>query len=254
MAYRRRYGRRVRRYTKGRTLSKASVYSRTGAKSQARQIYALKRRVSRISRELSPETKVFYDSGAPFTFTMNNTMSVLNDSYTYYCLNYPGVGAATGARIGNKIRIKTLSLRFQIEYQNNSNTGYQSGDAQGTPIRFIVLKTVGPVGDNFTLGIDKVLAKSGYTGANYTAMGMSPFVSGLSEQYKVMYDRVEMMSVNRSHIIKEINIRNQTVEWTKDNLSCKFLVYIVPSGLHTEGTFTETIKGTFIPKIAYTDI
>lgn len=59
----------TRRY-KRKTLSKSAVYSRTSARSQARQIYALKRRVSSLSRSVRPELKI--KDNDPETFDLHN--------------------------------------------------------------------------------------------------------------------------------------------------------------------------------------
>lgn len=80
MVYNRRYGR-YRRYKKYRTLGSYNIATRTSAKSQARQIYALNRKINFIQRQTRPEVMTYnqnFSGTNPstatgvYTYTANN--------------------------------------------------------------------------------------------------------------------------------------------------------------------------------------
>lgn len=82
MVYNRRYGR-YRRYKKYRTLGSYNIATRTSAKSQARQIYALNRKVNFIQRQTRPEVLTYNQN-----FSGNN-LSTNTGVYVYSANQQP---------------------------------------------------------------------------------------------------------------------------------------------------------------------
>lgn len=69
-----------RRYKKKKALTKANIFGKKSAKSQAKQIYALNKKVNYIQKTTSPETKIF--KGVLFYFdSYNSTTGKLLSEY-----------------------------------------------------------------------------------------------------------------------------------------------------------------------------
>lgn len=245
--FRRRGGYR-RRYKK--TLSKRNIFGRTGSKSQASQINALNRRITRISRAIRPELKV-YNGSNKWDFDLNNGAAA--SSYFSFSPSYPSVGSGEGERVGDKITIKTLTVGLQAEYYNNSTTGYHNGESSGSPMRIIIIKTVGPVAANFSLNPNDLLEYSAGAGQSYTLRGISPFKRGVTTQFTIMYDKTCYLTTDRNQFQRVIRLRNQTITWTEAGLACRYIVYLLPCGLHYDADFEEHIAGNAFVKMAYTD-
>lgn len=173
------YGRKTyrRRNYRRKQLSTRTIFSKTSAKSQAKQIYALRKRVNALARINAPELKV--KDTSPVSFTLNS--GAWSDSYKAWTLQWPEMGTEDFQRTGSAFRVKNLMIRLNLEYYNNSATGYHASESSGTPVRVIVVRTVGPVPYNFETSLDNLLEHSGYGGTDYSARAISPFKRSLTE-------------------------------------------------------------------------
>lgn len=248
------YRRRIYRRRRGsRTLSTRNIYSRTSAKSQAKQIAALRRRVTRVTRAMRPEIKVFSGSDSTFDFNMSSGALSGTPAWIQHRVPLPATGSGEGQRIGDKIFVKDLWINVNLEYYNTSTTGYHDSESSGSPIRFILLRTVGPVQTTFTYDIDNLLMYSGNTGGNYSMRSISPFKSGVTTQFTILKDFLRNVTVDRNQLTVKLHVRNQTITWTEAGLAHQFILYIVPAGLHSDANFTEYVRGHGVDKLAYTD-
>lgn len=240
----------TRRY-KRKTLSKSAVYSRTSARSQARQIYALKRRVSALTRINRPEIKV--KDANPTTFVMNN--AAWTDSYKSFILQWPEQGTGDNQRTGSAFRVKNLMIRLNLEYYNDSTTGYHPGESAGTPVRIIVIQTVGPVQYNFETSLDNILQHSGYSGGNYTARSVSPFKRSLSQQFKVVANKLVNLTSDKNQRSVYISVaHNKQIDFNPNSQAVHYLLFVAPAGLHYDSDFKEYVSGTLVYRVTYTDI
>lgn len=245
--YRRRGSRRYKR----KTLTKSNIYSKTSARSQSRQIYALKRRVSALSRINRPEIKI--RDGTVQTFTMSS--GTWTDSYKSYLLPWPSQGTQDDQRTGSAFRIKNLMIRINMEYYNNSATGYHTSESAGTPVRIIVIRTVGPVAASFDTSLDNLLEHSGYGGSDYTARAISPFKRAVTQQFKIVYNKLVYLTSDKNQRSVFISTgRNRQIEFNMQGLAPYYVVYIAPAGLHYDDDFKEYIQGTMVYRCSYTDV
>lgn len=240
----------TRRY-KRKTLSKSAVYSRTSARSQARQIYALKRRVSSLSRSVRPELKI--KDFSPETFDLHN--AAWTNSYQSYTLQWPSQGDEPTERVGAAFRIKALQIRLNLEYYNDSTTGYHAGESAGTPVRIIVIRTVGPVTASFTTSLDTLLQHSGYSNADYTARSISPFKRAVTEQYKILADKTITLTSDKNQQSVYFSVgHGQRIEYNTSGQAHHYLVYVAPAGLHYDADFKEHVSGIMVYRVVYTDV
>lgn len=211
----------------------------------------MKKRVSRLSRVTRPEIKV--KDADPTSFNLHN--AAWTDSYASYTLQWPSQGAADNQRTGSAFRIKRLMIRFNLEYYNDSPTGYHSGESSGTPVRIIVVRTVGPVQSNFTTSLDNLLEHSGYSGGNYTARSISPFKRSVTQQYKIVTNKLVNLTSDKNQRSLYISIgRNKVIDFNANGQAVYYLVYVAPAGLHYDSDFKEYVQGTMVYRITYTDV
>lgn len=243
---------RRRRYSRRRkTLSKANVYSKTGARSQARQIYALKRRVSTLSRITRPELKI-KDSSIQ-SFTLHN--AAWTDSYKAYTLQWPAQGTGNNERTGSAFRVKSLMIRLNLEYYNDSSTGYHAGESAGTPVRLIVIRTVGPVQYNFETSLDNILVHSGYSGGDYSARSISPFKRSVTQQFKIVSNRLVNLTSDKNQRSVYISIgKNKEIDFNTNSQAVHYILFVAPAGLHYDSDFKEYVQGTMVYRVSYTDV
>ena len=232
-------------------LSTRKIFSRTGAKSQAKQIYALRRRVTTLSRRVKPELKV-KDSSIT-SFDLHN--AAWTNSYQAYTLQWPAQGDAVDQRVGTEFKVKNIMIRLNLEYYNNSETGYYANNSAGTPVRIIVIKTVGPVLTNFETSLDTILQHSGYSGGDYTARSISPFKRSVTQQFKIVSNKLVNLTSDKNQRSIFISVgRNQNINFNPGGQAVHYLLYIAPSGLHYDTEFKEHVKGTMVYRITYTDV
>lgn len=247
MAYRRKSYRR-RGYRRS-ALSTRRIFSRTSAKSQANQIYALRKTVSKINRRLRPEV---YTNSIQSLQTKSFTNSTLSDSYWSYHYQWPANGTGDDAKRGDKIWCKSMQLNFTFEYYNSSDTAYHNSESSGCPIRIIVLKTKQPA-DYHPPPLDDILVYSGYTLPEYTQRAVSPYTHGITDKYSILYNKVFYMTPQQNQKCLRVFLKPGLIQWEADDMAHQVFVYVAPAGLHSDLNFTENVLMTFSSRIAYVD-
>lgn len=244
--YRSKRGYRRRGY---KTLSTKRIFSKTGAKSQANQIYALRKSVSKIKRKLRPE---IYTHNLPDVYSKTFSNSILADSYWSGYYAWPSSGSGDDQRRGDKIYCKNMQLNFTFEYYNNSNTAYHNSESSGCPVRIMMFKSKTPV-PIYIPPLDDILLYSGMTGDQYTQRAVSPYVHGISDKYQILYNKVFYMNPTKNQKALRIFLKPGLIQWESADVATHVFMYVAPCGLHVDGDFTENIKMTMSGKIAYID-
>lgn len=236
--YRRRYSR----------LSNRRIYGSRSARSQASQIAALRNRMNRYMAANRPEIKQHVASSDSFSLTS----SASSESYFRWKVTMPSQGTDANERIGDKIKFKNINIFGYFEYFNNQGA-YHDSESAGSPVRVIVLQDLTSPVNSYAPDIDDLLAVSSFSGQKYSLRAVSPFKPGISELYNVLYDgRFNLTLANNQHNM-DINIHKlKDMEWVQDTPQNIF-VYVIPSGLHWDTNYTETVHGYVGAKIAFTD-
>lgn len=229
-------------------LSTKNIYSRTSAKSQANQIYALKKKISKIYKRLKPEIYTHHNEVVSKTFTNSS----FGASYWSSHYTWPSNGTTDESKRGDKIWCKNMQLNFTFEYHNNSNTAYHSGESSGCPVRVIILKSKTPVSATDP-DISDILLYSNYSGAEYTQRAVSPYVHGITDKYKLLYNRVFYVNPTKNQKALRIFLRPGLIQWETNSLATHVFMFVAPCGLHSDADFTESIEMTMSSKIAYID-
>lgn len=245
-----RYRKRYYGSRRSRKLSNKYIYGSRSARSQSKQIAALRNRINAVYRKTKPEVKVV--SSSPQEFSLTNS-SVLSDSYSVFNITYPTRGAADYNFVGDQIHLVNVKLSLSMEYHNSSTTGYIQNESAGTPVRIIVLQDKYPTTHSGYLTLDEVLSYSAYSGAQYTLRATSPFKRGITEHAKICYNRLLYLTTDKNQFSTTLNLKNfDNIRWDKDDAVNRIWVYIVPCGLHASAS-TETIEGAFASELAFTD-
>ena len=227
--------------------SARKVFSNRSAKSQAKQIYALSKRISRIYRAVKPEVKVFDGANATYTFSSGDVTNTYKVTY----FNGPSIGIGDDNFIGNKIRCISLDLYFTGEYYNTSDTGYHGGESAGTPFRVIVLQR--KAASNDSISISDVLSTSGGSGADYTMQAVCPLKRGITDSYRVLLDKKIIFTSAKNQALRHYKMKPFNIRWDAAGNSNGFITLLVSAGLHFDANFNEYVEGTIKEKLTYTD-
>lgn len=232
-----------------RVLRTSSIFGRTSAKSQARQIAALRRRISRVSRNCAPEIKTYTGQAE----TVNYSSQTLSSYYKIYPLIVPSEGTGPDDRLGNQINVKKLHLYLTGEYYNTSETGYHTSESSGCQVRVVIGQFKTTQGANTIPSIDEIFAYSSGSGSNYTQMSVVPLKDGITTKYRILADKRFTLTTDRNQAMKTYSIKPVNYKWFAGNNYNNCWVCILVAGLHSDANFTENCKITFSNKIVYTD-
>lgn len=236
------------------TLSTRNIYSRTSARSQASQIAALRRRVSKVYRATKPEKKVLNVAPASGYFSSESGGS------TYHTFNNLPVDKGTEdyQRIGNKI-YRRDTWYFTLEYFNNSDTGYHNSESSGVQLRIVCgMWKVPHNGGNGASPTDLITGYAG-TGAGYTISSIAPLVTNITETCRIFSDRKFTMTTTQNQ--KFIKVSTPWYSCRFDDLNHPSSEYwsnhswvcLMCSGLHWDSNFTERIEFAETRKCVFTD-
>lgn len=254
-----------------RALSTRRIFNNKSARSQAKQIYALKRRINRVYRATKPEVKVLEQG-------QYNALQLLPGQMTSFSEVFlrPELGTGDDQRTGNVVNLKAATLFLSAKYSMTTRTS--SGipfynvvnGSPGAGLRVIAVQT--KVARAAAPTLQSVLhnAISDSAGGIYSMANLKiPFEDGITTSYHVLLDRVYQFSNNRPIISKRINIRPamKTYRWDPPSGSYDIeyqypagaiFVFFIQGGLEASGSDLTTadytsISMSYTMKLAYTD-
>lgn len=272
MAYARRRSTYRRKGRRGnRALSTRNIFNNKGARAQARQINALKRRINRVYSRTKPEVKVC-ETGR----TERMLLPTIEENHIAFPFIYPQLGEADDQRVGSVVRMVQPTLFISGKYsavtQSNPAPLYnlQLGNG-GAGMRVIAVQSKIPISG--TPDISSLLhnnISSSFQGVDSIANLRIPFEVGITTRFEVIYDKVFYFSANKPIFSKRINLRPKirNLKWDPPTGGDEsyaspvgtIYVYIIQAGLEsnnvnldTEGTDYTRITLSYTQKLAYTD-
>lgn len=212
MVYGRRY--RKRNYRRKRTLGTYNIASKTSAKSQARQIYALNKRVTRIYRMTRPDIQIgnaasvraVSITGGTNTGSVEwNPQGVEGGGTRNYINPYmlanasSSVGSAALARsltspsvaIGDWQRLRSFTLYGNLQYTNIS--------ISSAPIVFRVIIAQQKQSRGATIAADDIFNRNETSGANISYV-YGPLQSGVTATCNILSDKRYILSYQRPNV------------------------------------------------------
>lgn len=239
MVYRRRYaGRRTTR-SRRRTLSSYSIATRTSARAQSRQIYAINRRISGIQRRTRPEIKSTVINGTSWSVSSTNETHGQLVSY----------GIAPTPIDGNFARLQSATAYFSARYTNAPET-----TSSPVTFRIVGIQTKTTRSSDMTnTDVFYGVVDGRQQPPEYADIGMNgPLHTGLGRIGKVLFDRKFYLSFQRPCISTKLRMRrllnyykSETEGIAKGHIYIFILAYAPIVG--TSYTFDLNSK------IAYTD-
>lgn len=228
-----------------------NVYTKTGAKSQAKQIAWLNKKVNRIARANRPETKQWLTAYSNKQYSSSSLSTTFKTVY----LKGPDRNDTDGGRIGDKITVRNVSAHFYFEYFNNAPTGFHDSESSGACIRIIALQRKDSErAYDTTVDANSVVFNYSGTGSGYTMGCSAPLVPGIRSMYRVLYDKTRTITLQRNQMVWDINLKNaRNYIYKSDSFVNNVLFIIMVTGLHADVNFTEYVNETDGFKIAYTD-
>lgn len=241
-----RYGRRRSRGNyRRKTLSSYRIATRTSAKAQSRQIYALNRKINIIQRRTKPEIMTYTQGliGTP-SYTATGGFAQIS------AVN-PGQNETNPIQ-GNFARMLGFKLYGSITYLAMSET------VQPVSFRVVVLQTMATRGTSPTLNdVFNVNTTSNTpSGTEARAAIFGPLSQGLARSFKVLNDRKYYLSYQRPLVAINVK-RNKLLSYWKDpedtEAVAKGAIYICIIGYAVGGNSTQPFTIDCQTKIAYTD-
>lgn len=234
-----------------RPLSARRIFGNRSSRSQASQIAALNRRVSKVARASRPEKKVATDMSNTVTLDSGATGSV----YTAFGDVSIGKGTMDSNRVGDCIRAST-KYSFQFQYYNNSTTGFHDSESAGVTVRVVMGRFKYPSLDNTFPTLDSVFTNYGSTGENYRHIAISPLVNGITEKSVILYDKLFYLTSDKNQKVLKLKspfVTRRYDDATSNNWSNHCWCIVIVSGLYYDDDFKEYVKVTCGRKCVFTD-
>lgn len=251
MVYYKRYKKNYRKNRSSKVLKNRYIYGNKSASAQSKQIAALKTRLNYFARQNRPEIKTKFASSSAFTF---DNSAASNTWKAYPTVGLYG-GTADNDRVGNFVRVKSLTWYFTFEYYDNMVSLQNQPDSRGGMIRVLLLQYKKPVGQtDIPVSRNSFLENWSDSGSAYTQQVIVPLKTGITEEFRVLADRKWAITENKNQLIKKITVKPSNFRYTTDDKVNNVICVIITSGLHYgAASYIQYIKGTFSDKIVYTD-
>lgn len=240
-----------RRFYRKRWTPLKRVYSNTSAKSQAKQIAYLNKKVNRLTAANRPEIKQWISTYTNKQFSSSSLSTTFKTIY----LKGPNKGEDQGERVGDKIKVKNVNAHFYFEYFNTATTGFHNSESSGACIRIIALqrKNTERAYDT-TVDANSIIFNYSGSGTGYTMGANSPLVPDVTSMFRVLYDKTRTITLQRNQMVWDINLKKiGTWVYKSDSYVNNIVFLVVVTGLHADTDFTEYVNENDGIKIAYTD-
>lgn len=204
-ARRRKFARKGRRSS--RTLSTRNIFNNKGARAQARQISALRKRISAVNRKCAPEVKVVENNQTTsIGFAANNSITGTQQAYVG-TIPYPSFGTSDQQRIGDKVRLLPAEIFMTLQYEEIYNSlagGFSTlhipitSSAIQTRVVFVQSKISGQ-----SLSVDslnEIFEQNPYSSTGNASlidsqMAMKiPFRTGVTTKWNILSDKIITVS------------------------------------------------------------
>lgn len=234
-----RYARRYSRARKGRrgtrSLSAGRVFGNKSAKAQAKQIYALSKRIKSVQRQCRPEVKIVRTSVANRGLALDSTATPGTTPYSQVSIPLPSIGNSDSTRIGNKVRIMNPKLFMGIQYRevNNSAAGYYNSTLNNRGIQVRLIAVQAKVPHSSVPQLSDILQNVNFESQiNSMMMMREPFQIGITSRFHILMDK--RMTVNADSPTKSyrfsVKPKSRSVVWEDGQSYAKGAIYIFMLG------------------------
>lgn len=217
-----------------RSLSTRRIFNNKSARSQAKQIYALRKSINRVRNAVKPEVKVYESTILTNEFTATTDSQGANNMWRRYNINLPSSGYGDDQKIGNVI--KPLVVNYFI----NAQYGRVTHSSSGIPMYNLIDQGTGG-----SFRIVAIQAKQAHQSApipsdifplfdNYpqwqaTIANMTcPFRNGITTNWSILYDKVKYINENRPIYTKRLKFKPalRNIRWEEGFTYPKGMIYV----------------------------
>lgn len=253
----RKYRRRRRYARRKKVLSNKNVYGKKSATSQARQIAALRNRISTVYRRCRPEYKFKMSSIQDYDFS-NGTTSYDHKVFHLDCCDI-ATGDSDFERSGDKVRSISLQCFLNAEYTDSITGSTAANEGRGGTLRLIYFqrKAISPnLVANYPSPSD-IVSDYTSTGNNYQLNTIRPLKRGITEKFNILADKTYTLTYDKSIKTFKFNIprpRNLRFEVGASTYTYNVVYCLVlATGFRFDSQQTYTIKLQIQHKYVYTD-
>ena len=194
-------------YRTNRALSTRRIFNNKSAKSQAKQIYALRRTINSVRKQCQPEVKICRSSIDNRGLALSSTALPGTDNYSAFSHPLPNVGNSDSTRIGNKIKLVNPKIFIGLQYREplKSSMSYYTStlDTHGIQVRLIAVQS--KVSHSTAPVLSDILQNVNFSSQIESMMMMrEPFQIGITSRYNIVLDR--RMTVNLDNPTKSFRI------------------------------------------------
>lgn len=245
-----RYYRRRRRYGR-RTLKTSNVYRRTSAKSQARQIVTLNRKVNRIYRNLRPDTQIWFTNSMVRIFN-NSSASAVRYFSQWTAQSFRNADDTSfELSPGDTRKLYNLRIVGNVEYSDNYPDVVAIDHQRTCSIRFIVGQYIRSA--SVALSEDSILQVV-TSGDGYELNTVRPLRDNVTSYCKLLYDKSYTFS-DQTPIRQFKWSFNKLLPWRRDAIDGtyhygSFFFFVVTAGLHWDSTYAQQLKLNYMMKLA----
>lgn len=238
-----------RRYNKKKTLSTRKIFSRTSAKSQANQIYALRKKINYVYKRTHPDWKIKVGSAVTSSFTS----SALSNVWAYQNMPVISGGYTDDDRTTNYVKVKSFRIFISAEYYNNSTTGYHNSESSGCQCRIIAVQYKAKTSTAASAAIGDIIDGASNTGAQYTLLAVKPLKTDITQTFKVLADRRFTITSDNNQKMFSMSIKPNNFRYDGNGDGNYVRLYFIVAGLHADGDFTEYCHISHQMKVVYSD-
>lgn len=204
-----------------RALTTRRIFNNKSAKSQAKQIYALRKSINSVKKMCKPEIKevrsiVFNDIVGLNNIYPGQTVSNVKT----YTMPLPDLGSSDSGRVGNIVSILPLKVNFSSQYKKIINS-------VSTPIATQLLNTSGGVrmiivqsksALNNAPTLTDILDDTPTALSDSVGILNSPFVKGITARFNILHNNVIYYSENQLIKCKNLKIKPviRQVRWENE--------------------------------------
>lgn len=249
-----------------RNLSTRRIFNNKSAKSQAKQIYALRRTVNFVKNQCKPEVKEFITAQNTIKAAAYTSAEV---SQTYFKIEvpFPSPGTGDDQRIGNVVKMLPITMFLNGLYRTitHSSSGiplYNVLTSKGCGMRVVAIQSktasnnspsISSIFDTFETSVNPVL-----TMANLN----NPFKRGITAHYNILFDKTYYFNDNKpiSNLRFKVYPKLKNLRWEQDftHPQGEITFYVMFGGLEsTSNNLNEAdynmVEFTYWMKLPYTD-
>lgn len=261
------YGWRKKKINKNRKiLSKSNVYGNKSSKAQARQIYALKKRVNYVYSLSKPDVqhsccwarKVMTSEGLGISTEYLGCL-VSPGSTTFVNNNGPITGTQLPNMNGMTMKIFGGSLKVSCSYSNNYWNQNDQGEANRWGcVRLLIVQRKASFNVNPANATpDYYIDDYELTGSGYNINHIKPLRTGILTECKILYDKYKSLTQTNNKCEFKFKIPRFDLEKMENNTYPKNVIqaYIISDGLTGAGSqhtsYVAAIEVTAQLKIDY---